>query len=118
MLAAGGVKTGPSLYFETIVKAWSCMAAVKSINTSGVTPLRAYAGGAVGNGCVGEYHSPGTVPFSTGRSSMGHTGLPVSRFSTYRNACLLGCATTGVRLPLTWTSARIGGEGLSWSQMP
>ena len=26
---------------------------------------------------------------------MGHTGWPVSRFSTYRNACLLGCATTG-----------------------
>ena len=27
------------------------------------TPCRSNAGGLVGNGCVGEYHSPGTSPF-------------------------------------------------------
>ena len=29
-------------------------------------PWRSKAGGLVGNGCVGEYHSPGTSPFATG----------------------------------------------------
>ena len=45
-------------------------------------PWRSYAGGLVTNGCVGEYHSPGTSPFSTGRSSIGHNGLPVARSNT------------------------------------
>ena len=40
------------------------------------------AGGLVGNGCVGEYHSPGTSPLGTGRSSMGQMGVPVSRLKT------------------------------------
>jgi len=31
------------------------------------------------NGWVGEYHSPGTSPFATGRSSIGHTGVPLVR---------------------------------------
>jgi release factor glutamine methyltransferase len=44
------------------------------------------------NGCVGEYHSPGTVPFSTGRFSIGHTGLPLVRSKTYSQFCLVGCA--------------------------
>jgi hypothetical protein len=33
-----------------MVIASSCIAGVKSINTSGVTPLREYGGGLVGNG--------------------------------------------------------------------
>ena len=32
------------------------------------------AGGLVTHGCVGEYHSPGTSPFSTARSSIGQMG--------------------------------------------
>ena len=40
------------------------------------TPWRSNAGGLVTKGCVGAYHSPGTSPFSTGRSSIGHTGSP------------------------------------------
>ena len=40
------------------------------------------AGGRVGIGWVGEYHSPGTFPARTGTSGIGHTGSPVSRSST------------------------------------
>ena len=39
-------------------------------------------GGFVGNGCVGDVCSPGTVDCGTGRSSIGHTGLPVARSNT------------------------------------
>jgi len=39
----------------------------------------ASAGGFTGNGCVGEYHSPGTLPFGTARSSTPNTGFPVVR---------------------------------------
>ena len=39
-----------------------------------VKSCRAYAGGFVGYGCVGDYHSPGTLLAGTGRSSIGHTG--------------------------------------------
>ena len=35
--------------------------------------------GLVGNGCVGEYHSPGALPVGTGFSSIGNTGSPVTR---------------------------------------
>ena len=57
--------------------AWS--SGVKSIRSSSETPWRSNAGGLVGNGCVGAYHSPGTSPFSTGRSSIGQIGCPVAR---------------------------------------
>src|SRR6266550_9187686 len=73
-LTTGGVKIGPSLYFDARVTASARSCGVKSIRSSIVTPWRSNAGGFVGNGCVGEYHSPGTSPFGTGRSSMGHTG--------------------------------------------
>ena len=45
-------------------------------------PGRPYAAGFVGIGCVGAYHSPGTSPFGTGVSTIGHTGSPVSRLKT------------------------------------
>src|SRR5579862_3971293 len=38
--------------------------------SSGFQVMRASGGGFSGNGWVGEYHSPGTSPFATGRSSM------------------------------------------------
>ena len=50
------------------------------------TPCRSYGAGLVGCGCVGEYHSPGTLPASTLRSSIGHTGAPVTRSNTKRYA--------------------------------
>src|SRR5580658_5200028 len=80
------------------------------------TPLRLYAGGLVGNGCVGEYHSPGTLPTSTGRSSIGQIGFPVTRSNTYKKPCLLGWATTLTFRPSTVISARIGAEDISISQ--
>ena len=44
------------------------------------------AGGLVGNGCVGEYHSPGTSPCGTGRSTNGQTAirLPARRRTRHR----------------------------------
>ena len=42
-----------------------------------------YCGGFVGNGCVGQTCSPWTsVLVGTGRSSIGHTGLPLTRSKT------------------------------------
>src|SRR5579862_3299198 len=118
LLTTGGVNCGPILYFATSCKACALSSGVKLIKSSILEPCLSKAGGLVGNGCVGEYHSPGTVPFSTGRSSMGQMGWPVARSSTYRNACLLGCATALTVRPFTVKSVRIGGDGLSMSQMP
>src|SRR5579871_3577599 len=75
-----GVKIGPILYFETILNASARSSGVKSIRSSseGMAALP-YAGGLVGIGWVGEYHSPGTSPLGTGRSSIGHMGSPVAR---------------------------------------
>src|SRR6266849_4955962 len=115
LLSVGGVNTGPSLYFDAIAFPRSRSSGVKSIKSLSNTPLRLYAGGFDGIGCVGEYHSPGTVPTSTCFSSMGHTGLPVTRSSTYRNPCLLGCATAFTAFPSTVMSAKIGAEEISMS---
>src|SRR6476646_673963 len=109
-LTAGGTNIGPAAYNLKFLIACSRISGVKSIRSSTVTCWRAYAAGLVGNGCVGEYHSPGTDPFGTGRSSIGHTGWPVTRSNTYRNASLLGTATALIARPLTVMSARIGGD--------
>ena len=48
-----------------------------------VTPWYSNGGGFVGNGCVGDSASPSrSVSVSTGRSSMGQTGSPVTRSKT------------------------------------
>src|SRR5262245_5957221 len=90
LLMVGGVNTGPILYRSTTCSASSRSAGVKLIKSSMEIPFREYAGGLLGNGCVGEYHSPGTSPFSTGRSSMGHTGWPFTRSKTYNQPCFVG----------------------------
>src|SRR5712691_1475160 len=108
LLSTGGVYIGPSLYCDTSFTASARRAGVKSIRSSIDTPWRSYAGGLVGNGCVGAYHSPGTSPLGTGRSSIGHTGSPVRRSSTYVNACLLTCITAFTRRPLTVMSPKTG----------
>src|SRR5215510_4821700 len=77
--------------------------------------LRAYAGGLVGNGCVGDVFSPGTSDCGTGRSSIGHTGCPVTRSKTNTNVCFVGWTTALIFLPLTVTSARNGGDPMSQS---
>src|SRR5712671_1191395 len=73
-----------------------------------VNDCRANAGGLVGNGCVGQDSSPGTSDFGTGRSSIGHNGLPVSRSNTNRKPCLVGCATTSTFLPSCFTVSNFG----------
>ena len=51
--------------------------------SSAVNFWRENGGGAVGNGCVGDSISPGTVVFcGTGRSSIGQIGCPVTRSNT------------------------------------
>ena len=76
-------------------------------------PCRSNGAGRVGKGCVGEVHSPGTVDFGTGRSSIGQTGSPVTRSKTNANACLVTCTTALMRRPPTVMSASTGAVGLS-----
>src|SRR5262249_46104614 len=110
LLTTGGVNIGPILYFFVSSIASARSSGVKSIRSSVETAVRSYAGGLVGNGCVGEYHSPGTSPFATGRSSIGQTGSPVTRSKTYKNASLLGSATALIGRPSTTISARMGAD--------
>jgi hypothetical protein len=91
---------------------------VKSIKSSIATPCLAKAGGFVTNGCVEAAFSPGTVDPSTARSSIGHTGWPLVRSSTYTQPCLVGWASALIRRPFTVMSTRIGAHGMSKSQMP
>src|SRR2546425_4434898 len=60
---------------------------------------RANGRGLVGKGCVGHALSPGTSLLGTDRSSIGHSGVPVTRSNTYRNPILVACATTSIILP-------------------
>src|ERR1035438_7093385 len=95
-------------------RACARISGVKSIRSSGILrKLRPYAGGLVGNGCVGDVFSPGTSDWGTGRSSIGQTGWPVTRSNTYKKASLLGKATALMALPFTLMSARIGAEDKS-----
>src|SRR5688572_25864947 len=87
---------------------------VKSMSSFSLAPCKSYGGGFVGNGCVGEVHSPGTSDFGTRRSRIGQIGLPVTRSNVYANACFVSCTT--IFLPFG-KSARIGADGLSQSQM-
>src|SRR5580658_2500491 len=48
-----------------------CCSGVTLAISSRVIPRRVTGGGLTGNGSVGEYHSPGTSPLGTGRSSTG-----------------------------------------------
>src|SRR5215475_890130 len=93
LLTTGGVNIGPILYREAIFIASACNSGVKSIRSSIEDPCLSYVGGFDGNGCVALVFSPGTVDCSTGRSTIGQIGLPVTRSKTYRNACFVGCAT-------------------------
>src|SRR6185312_6242709 len=104
---------GPSLYFLSISTASARSSGVKSINSPIEVPLRVYALGLEGMGWVGEYHSPGALPFSTFVSGIGHTGLPVMRSNTYSMPILDGFATALIALPLTLMSISKGAEDMS-----
>src|SRR5689334_18915898 len=80
----GGVKS-PSLRIAAIRffhAARSSGVRIYGFTSSAVIFCRAKGGGAVGNGCVGHASSPGIRLLGTGRSSMGHSGLPVTRSNT------------------------------------
>ena len=74
-------------------------------------PWRSKAAGQVGNGWVGAARSPGTSLGGTSRSSISHTGLPVTRSKTKAKACLVTWATPRTRLPPTVASNRLGAVG-------
>src|SRR5260221_13513220 len=68
--SAGVNGESPTRYRLSTSSASARSAGVKSIKSSGTwSMLRAYAGGFVGNGCVGDVFSPGTSGCGTGRSS-------------------------------------------------
>src|SRR5436190_1627406 len=106
-----GVNSGPISYSLTASRAACFNSGVKSIKSLSDTPCRSNAGGFDGIGCVGDDRSPGTVDCGTGFSSIGHTGAPLRRSSTYVKPCLLTCASALIGLPLTLMSTRIGAAG-------
>ena len=87
----------------------------ESIRSSSERPCLANGAGLVGNGWVAEVCSPGTVDWGTGRSSIGHTGWPVTRSKTYRKPVLLGCMTASMRRPSTTIVPSVGGPTVSYS---
>ena len=110
----GGVNR-PSLRLARIFSrsaAWSASGS-SGLMSSTVKLCRANGSGQVGNGCVGLACSPGTSEAGTGRSSIGQIGSPVSRFSTKRNACFVGCASALIVRPPLRMSNRIGALGRS-----
>jgi len=52
-------------------------------------PCRSKGGGLVGNGCVGQASSTGTVDFGTGRSSIEPDRLPSDAFEYIKNSGLI-----------------------------
>src|SRR3954471_21226180 len=68
LLTTGGRNTGPRRYRFAAFAACSFSSGVKAIRSLSTTPLREYAGGLLGNGCVGAVFSPGTSVCGTGFS--------------------------------------------------
>jgi hypothetical protein len=73
-------------------------------------------GGLVGKGCVGQASSPGALDFGTARSSMGHTGLPVT-IEYVQNAVLLDAITALIRFPSTVMSPNRRRGGVVFPQI-
>ena len=105
--------SGPETYPARICQASRRSAGVKSIRSSTETPCCSNGGGLVGEGWVDEYHSPGTLPPGTERSSIGQTGAPVTRSNTQVKPCLLTMATALMSRPATVRSTRLGAAGKS-----
>src|SRR6185436_13713098 len=74
----------PPLLSHSAWHSATCCAEVSSARTMSRSLLNSTRpnerAGLTGNGCVGEYHSSGTDPFGTGRSSTPKIGFPVTRF--------------------------------------
>src|ERR1700761_2505036 len=80
-----------------------------------VQVLRDRGSGVTGIGWVGQYHSPGTSPFSTGFSSTPNNGLPVLRSRMYISPVLPVSVRARTVLPPTLASYSVGGAGRSLS---
>ena len=92
----------------------SCLSSgVRSMTSSSVRPSGFSGAGQVGNGCVGASCSPGTMDDGTSRSSIGHTGSPVSRLKAKVMPCFVVWMAIGTSCPSTVTSTRIGTLGRS-----
>ena len=109
----GGRNNGPMRTSARRFNARSRSLGVKSIRSSSLTPCSSNGGGQVGNGCVGDACSPSKSLFGTGRSSMGHSGVPVTRSKTYRKPTLLTCTTARTGLPFWIRSTTTGAAGRS-----
>src|SRR5712691_11453382 len=98
----------PSVLASSSRQAVSCSGVTFAMSSGYLKLIRTKGGGLTGNGCVGEYHSPGTSPLGTGRSSIGQIGFPVTLSNTYKKACLLGCPTAFTVRPSIVISVRMG----------
>src|SRR6185437_4067822 len=83
-LSLSGVKLPSKCAWESsLIQPARCSGVRIRVSTSlTVYVIGANGGGLVGIGWVGDSFSPGMSDWGTGRSGIGHTGLPVSRFST------------------------------------
>ena len=108
------MNSGPSRNCCISASASAWISGVRSFASSSDTPCLLKGGGLVGNGCVGYSTSPGTsVVVSTARSSMGHTGSPVTRSNTYVKPCFDTCATASISRPSTVMVTRFGAAARS-----
>ena len=72
------------------------------------------AGASTGRAASGTPPHPGTsVSVSTGRSSMGHTGSPVTRSNTYVKPCMDTWSAASISRPSTVMAARFGAAARS-----
>src|SRR5215470_14400473 len=113
---------GPSLMNPPLLShsAWqlaTCSAVVSDAVTmsSFLKLVFASAGGFIGNGCVGEYHSPGALPFGTGRSSTPKIGLPFVRSRMNIHPVLPTDTSAGIVRPFCLMSTKVGADGMSES---
>src|SRR4051812_35698204 len=79
LLVPGGVKATRPSYERNRDKASARASGEISVTSASERDWRQNGGGLVGKGCVAAACSPGTFEGGTGRSSIGKTGLPVSR---------------------------------------
>ena len=100
-------------YCDMISSASCFSSGVKSMMLSSFSPSGFSGAGCVGNGWVWASFSPGTIDCGTGRSSIGHTGSPVTRLKAKVKPCLVVWTSIGICWPSTVASTRIGTLAIS-----
>ena len=79
----------------------ACASGVRLVTMSSVKIWRAKGGGFSGSGCFAAVASPSTSEAGTARSSIGNSGLPVSRSNRYTWPDLVICATASTAAAIT-----------------